>query len=97
MAPDLPSRRCRVIDPENAVDEIRAFLEDTPAGQRAWCEVVFPPPIHLTPEEKAKWEARQLDAFDAVELIDGELVTLPPYAVLAGDEPPHSAPIGDLS
>lgn len=78
----LPTRRCRVIDPENAVEEIRAFLEATPAGERAWCEVWYPAPAHLTPEQKAKWEAAQPDAFDAVELVDGALVTLPPYSEL---------------
>lgn len=81
-APNLPRRRCRVIDPENAVDEIRAFLENTPEGERAWCEVWYPAPPRLTPEEKAAWEARQADTFDAIELVEGELVTLPPYAEL---------------
>lgn len=82
MAPELPSRRCRVIDPDNAVDEIRAFLEATPAGERAWCEVFYPAPARLTAEEKAEWESRQDDTFDAIELVDGELVTLPPYSEL---------------
>jgi len=81
----LPTRRCRVIDPENAVDEIRAFLEATPDGERAWCEVFYPAPAHLDPLKKAEWEARQPDTFDAVELVDGELVTLPPYAKILAE------------
>lgn len=79
MSSALPTRRCRVIDPDNAVEEIRAFLEATPPGERKWCEVWYPAPAHRDPDE---WEAAQPDSFDAVELVDGELVTLPPYAEL---------------
>lgn len=79
----LPTHRIRVIDPLDAAAEIRAFLEGlVAAGERPFAEVFYPAPAHLTPTEKAAWEARQLDAFDAIELIDGELVTLPPYAEL---------------
>jgi hypothetical protein len=82
MAPELPTRRCRVIDPENAIDEIRAFLEATPAGERAWCEVWYPAPDH---RDAAEWDHDQHESFDAVELVDGEIVTLPPYAeILSG-------------
>lgn len=78
MAPEeLPTRRCRVIDPDNAVEEVRAFLEATPEGERRWCEVWFPAPPHRDPVE---WDREQADTFDAVELVDGEIVTLPPYA-----------------
>ncbi len=79
----LPSRRCRVIDPDNAVDEIRAFLEATPPGERAWCEVFYPAPEGVDPGE---WELGQGDAFDAIELVDGELVTLPAYVELTKAE-----------
>lgn len=81
---NLPTRRCYVVNSDNAAEEIRAFLDATPAGERAWCEVFYPAPDRLAPDEKAAWEARQLDTFDAVELFDGELVTLPPYAELGG-------------
>ncbi len=66
MAPELPSRRCRVIDPDKAVDEIRAFLEATPEGERAWCEVWYPAPEHRDGDE---WDALQADSFEAVELV----------------------------
>lgn len=77
MAPEeLPTRRCRVIDADNALDEIRSFLESTPEGERPWCEVWYPAPEHRDPEE---WDREQAETFDAVELVDGEIVTLPPY------------------
>lgn len=86
MSADLiPTRRCRVIDPDRAMDEIRAFLESLEAeGERPWCEVWFPAPEHLSADEARAWEQRQADTFDAVELVDGEIVTLPPYAELTG-------------
>lgn len=75
----LPTRRCRVVDTDNALDEIRAFLDALPDGERKWCEVLYPAPAGADP---AVWEAEQEATFDAVELIDGEIVTLPPYAEL---------------
>lgn len=80
-APYLPTHRCRVIDPADAMTEVREFLEGLKAsGERAWCEVVYPAPPHRDPDE---WEREQADTFDAVELTDdGDIVTLPPYAVL---------------
>lgn len=79
--PDVPSERLIIENPENAGSEILAFLGNlAAAGKRPWCEVFYPAPARLSPEEKAAWEARQLDTFDAVELVDGDLVTLPPYA-----------------
>lgn len=75
-----PSERLYVADADNAGVEILAFLGSlAAAGKRPWCEVFYPAPARLTPEEKAAWEVRQLDTFDAVELVDGEVVTLPPY------------------
>jgi len=46
--------------------------------------VWFPAPAHLSADEARDWEDRQGDAFDAVELVDGEIVTLPPYTELTG-------------
>lgn len=87
MADLIPTRRCRVIDPDRAMEEIRAFLDALEAeGERPWCEVWFPAPEHLNDAEARAWEERQADAFDAVELVDGEIVTLPPYADLTGGE-----------
>ena len=85
MADLIPKRRCRVIDPERAMEEIRAFLDGLASeGERPWCEVWFPASEHLSTDEVLAWEERQADTFDAVELVDGEIVTLPPYAELAG-------------
>ncbi len=85
MPSTLPTRRCRVIDPDAAMDEIRAFLSGLEAeGERPWCEVWYPVPAHLGAAERSDWEARQGDTFDAVEFVDGEIVTLPPYAELTG-------------
>lgn len=80
--PDLPTHRCRVIDPDDAMTEIRTFLEGLKAsGERPWCEVFYPAPPHRDPDE---WEREQAEAFDAVELTDdGDIVTLPPYSELS--------------
>jgi hypothetical protein len=81
MTAPLPTHRCRVVDPDNAMLEVREFLEGLKAnGERPWCEVVYPAPAHRNAEE---WETLQADTFDAVELTaDGDIVTLPPYAEL---------------
>lgn len=81
----LPTRRCRVIDPDRAMDEIRAFLDGlVDEGERPWCEVWYPAPDHLHDVERVAWDSRQSNTFDAVELVDGEIITLPPYAELTG-------------
>lgn len=75
-----PTAKCVIDNVDNAGSEIFAFLGKLAAeGKRPWCEVHYPAPARLTPAEKAAWELRQLDTFDAVELIDGQIVTLPPY------------------
>lgn len=81
MSAPTPTHRCRVIDVDNAMTEVRAFLEGLKAnGERPWCEVVYPAPPHRDPDE---WERSQADTFDAVELDDnGDIVTLPPYSLL---------------
>lgn len=85
MADLIPARRCRVIDPDRAMEEIQAFLATLESeGERPWCEVWYPAPEHLSVDEARAWEGRQTDAFDAVELVDGEIVTLPPYVEIKG-------------
>lgn len=79
----IPSRRFYVTDPDDANTELIAFLEQLRAvGERPWCEVWYPAPAGATDAEAEEWERAQEDAFDAVELVDGELVTLPPYTEL---------------
>ena len=79
------TERLYVQDADNACVEIFAFLGNlAEQGKRPWAEIFYPPPARLAPVDRADWEARQLDAFDAIELVDGELVTLPPYAELVG-------------
>lgn len=76
----LPTHRVTVVNTENAIVEIRAFLEELAAeGERPWAEVFYPPPAHVDPET---WAHEQGAACDAIELVDGELVTLPPYVEL---------------
>lgn len=77
-----PTQRLRVIDPDNADAEIRTFLENLAAkGERAWCEVWYPRPAHFDGTD-AEWDGLQADTFDALELVDGDLVTVPPYEEL---------------
>lgn len=78
----LPTLRFHVTDLDNAVSEITTFLQGIPDGERRWCEVFYPAPAHLSGQERALWDAAQEETFDAVELVDGVLVTLPPYEEL---------------
>lgn len=78
-------------DTTQANEEILAYAKTLQAqGERPWFEVYYPAPAHLTEEEAAQWRARQdhLDGgtFDAVEVIDGEIHTLPPYSELLGED-----------
>lgn len=76
---DLPTRRLRVIDTENAVAEIEAFAQRlVDEGERPWFEVHYPRPTWFEGTD-AEWHEAQRETFDAVELVDGEIVTLPPY------------------
>ncbi len=80
---DIPTRRYTVRDPDHANEEIIAFLAGIEAdGERPWFEVLYPAPPHIDADA---WAERQEESFDALELVDGELRTLPPYAALEGD------------
>lgn len=75
----VPTRRVRVINPDDAMTEIRVFLERLTAdGERPWCEVWYPRPSHFDGTDE-QWDELQAGTFDAVELVDGVIVTLPPY------------------
>ena len=83
---ELPTAKLRIIDPSNAQEEMLAFgrglLE---MGERPWFEVRWPRPEgHEKSQEE--WDRDQEETFDAVELMNGELFTLPPYAALVGVE-----------
>lgn len=81
----LPTHRIRIVDVDNAMSEIRVALEAlAAAGERPWAEVFYPPPADYSHDAKAAWEEGQATAYDAVELVDGEIVTLPPYLELVG-------------
>jgi hypothetical protein len=78
-----PTASLTIKDPDDWEAEARAFAAELEAkGERPWFEVRWPAPPRLTPEEEAAWLERQEDTYDALELVDGELVTLPPYAEL---------------
>uniref|UniRef100_A0AAU7J7Z0 Uncharacterized protein n=2 Tax=unclassified bacterial viruses TaxID=12333 RepID=A0AAU7J7Z0_9VIRU len=80
----LPSTRLYIDgDHPDALGEIRHHLGLlAEKGERPWAEVVYSPPEELTEEQSATWLASVEDTFDAVELVDGEIVTLPPYSEL---------------
>lgn len=87
----LPVARLRIIDTDKANEEILAYAELLVArNERPWFEVLYPAPDYLTDEEKAAWNDRQehIDGgtYDAVEVIDGEIHTLPPYSELLGED-----------
>lgn len=84
----LPTEVLYIQDPDNANDEILEFAKDLEArGERAWFEIRYPAPALLSEEDKKVWWKEQDNFFDAVEVIDGEIHTLPPYVELeAADE-----------
>lgn len=76
----VPTARLDIVEPANANEEILRFAADLEAkGERAWFEVHYPKPDGMSDEEFAK---RDAETFDAVEVIDGEIHTLPPYELL---------------
>lgn len=82
----IPTRRLDVVEPELAVEETLAFASELEAaGERAWFEVHYPKPESMTAEEFA---AKDAETFDAVEVIDGEIHTLPPYEKLGNPAEP---------
>lgn len=86
----IPTERLHVQDVENWEAEARAFAEKLiQEGKRPWFEVFYPTPEVALKEgmTDAEWQDRQenlngVGTYDAVELINGQFVTLPPYSVL---------------
>lgn len=68
---------------ESAVEQIMAFGEKlVTAGERPWFEVWYPAPVTLLADQQRAWSIRQSVTFDAVEIVDGQITTLPPYSEL---------------
>lgn len=79
----IPTRKLQITNPANAVEEMIAYGNQLKVlDERPWFEVRFPVPEHLSDEEKFEWIREQENHFDAVEIIDGEVCTLPPYKEL---------------
>ena len=82
----IPTQRLDIVEADNANEEILAFARDLEAkGERPWFEVHYPKPEGMTDEEFAVKDA---ETFDAVEVIDGEIFTLPPYEKLGNPAEP---------
>lgn len=92
MADDskIPTERLYVQDPDNWEDEARKFAEKLiQEGKRPWFEVFYPTPEAALKEGMTdeEWQDRQANlngegTYDAIELINGAFVTLPPYSKL---------------
>ncbi len=81
-----PTASLIVQDPDNWEAEARAFAAELEAkGERPWFELRYPAPARLDPLAAAEWLERQEGTYDAVELVDGQFITLPPYAELRGE------------
>ena len=89
MSDKIPTRSLTIQDPDNWEAEAREFAAQlVAAGERPWFEVRYPAPARLTEAEQAEWLDRQESlegkgTYDAIELVDGQFVSLPPYAELA--------------
>ena len=83
MSEKIPSHKLQIIATENANEEILAFARGLEAeGKRPWFEVRYPAPVGLTYEEIVQFEDDQELVYDAVEVVDGEIRTLPSYEEL---------------
>lgn len=89
MSDKIPTRSLVITDPANWEQQAREFAQELiAAGERPWFEVRYPAPDRLTDDEQAEWLDRQerlegVGTYDAIELVDGHFVSLPPYAELA--------------
>lgn len=82
----IPTESLSIQDPANANEEILSFAAELEArGERPWFEIRYPAPDYLTDAQQDEWRAAQEEVFDAVEIVDGEIRTLPPYSELLGE------------
>lgn len=82
----IPTEKLRIIDTENAVEEILEFARRLDErGEKPEFEIRYPAPDTYTDKEKERWHQEQEDSFDAVhvDLESGEIHTLPPYSELS--------------
>lgn len=76
----IPTHRLDVVDPADANAEILTFAAELEAkGERPRFEVRYPAPEGVDLDEYA---AADEETFDAVEVVNGEIRTLPPYSEL---------------
>lgn len=81
-----PTASLTIKDPDAwEIEALALAAELIDKGERPWFEVRWPAPAHLTPAEQHEWLAAQEKTFDAIELVNGEFVTLPSYAELRGE------------
>lgn len=87
MSDKIPTERLDIQNAAEANEEILAFADTLMAeGKEPRFEVRFPSPDFLSEDEKKAWLEKQEEVFDAVEVIEGEIRTLPPYAELESGE-----------
>ena len=80
----LPTEKLYIKNPAEANDEILDFAEALVLrGERPWVEVHYPKPEGV---DQVFFDSLDADTFDAVEIIDGEIVTVAPYAELMAAE-----------
>jgi hypothetical protein len=79
----IPTEKLAVSVPDNANEEILVFASKLVAeGKRPWFEVRYPAPEALSPDEQAAWLEAQEAVYDAVEVVNDDIYTLPPYSTL---------------
>lgn len=83
---NIPTAALTIKNPEQWEAEAFSFAAELIGrGERPWFEVRWPAPERLEPAEAQAWLERQEETFDALEYVDGEFRTLPPYAELRGE------------
>lgn len=84
---NIPTAILTIRDEDNWQEEMLAYARTLKGiGERPWFEVRWPAPVRLSEEQAAAWLERQNEIYDAVEVIDGVVHTLPPYAELLKEE-----------
>ncbi|UVG35178.1 hypothetical protein SEA_CECE_169 [Microbacterium phage Cece] len=83
----IPTEQLFINDRDNADIEILDFADQlVREGKEPRFEVRYPAPKALSKKEKDEWLEKQELVFDAVEVVDGEIRTLPSYEELEAGE-----------